>query len=113
MQNLKKEEPGMRNHGLHPFVEMLFPRPVQTIKGISLVTGISRITIWKAIERGEFRGAYRSGDIWLIDTADQKFLRWLAAHPERRRSVNAVSQMTEDTGKAGQESESLSYEVRC
>lgn len=69
----------------------LFERPVQTIKAISLITGISRATILKAIiptkeRKGPiYECAYRSGDAWLIDTTCEQFQHWLTAHPTQRR----------------------------
>ncbi len=66
--------------------EQLFERPVQTIKAISIVTGISRTTILKACQKGRLgECAYRSSDAWLIDTTCQQFTEWLAAHPYQRR----------------------------
>lgn len=63
-----------------------FDRPVQTIKGVSTVTGISRTTILKTCQSGRLGDcAYRSGDAWLIDTSCQQFIEWLAAHPQQRR----------------------------
>ncbi len=64
----------------------LFDRSVQTIKAVSVATGISRTTILKAIKNGLMgECAYRSADTWLIDTACEQFQRWLAAHPTQRR----------------------------
>lgn len=66
--------------------QLLFERPVQTIKAISLTTGISRTTILKACQKGLLGDClYRSGDTWLIDTSCQQFIEWLAAHPTQRR----------------------------
>ena len=63
-----------------------FDRPVQTIKAISLTTGISRTTILKACQAGRLGDcSYRSSDAWLIDTACQQFEAWLAARPMQRR----------------------------
>jgi hypothetical protein len=63
-----------------------FPRPVQTIKAVSVATDISRTTILKACQSGRLgECAYRSGDAWLIDTDCQRFQNWLADHPHQRR----------------------------
>ena len=77
--------------------ELLFVRPVQTIKAISLVTGISRTTILKACQSGRLgECAYRSGDTWLIDTACQQFEEWRAAHPHQRRVKGRMAQQKQD-----------------
>ena len=63
-----------------------YERPVQTIKGVTTVTGISRTTILKACQEGRLgECAYRSGDAWLIDTSCQQFQQWRAAHSTQRR----------------------------
>jgi hypothetical protein len=47
----------------------LFEHPVQTIKAVSVLTEISRTTILKACKGGPLKDcAYKSLDIWLIDT---------------------------------------------
>jgi hypothetical protein len=64
----------------------LFEHPVQTIKAISLVTGISRTTILKACKAGPLKGcSYQSGETWLIDTNSEQFQKWLSAHPTQWR----------------------------
>lgn len=81
----------------------LFEYPVQTIKAISLATGISRTTILKAIvptkgRKGPmYRCAYRSGDAWLIDTSCQQFQQWLAAHPTQRRVRGRLDKKSQDS----------------
>jgi hypothetical protein len=66
--------------------EQLFDSPVQTIKAVSMATGISRTTLLKAIQNGLMgECVYRSADSWLIDTSCQQFQQWLTAHPTQRR----------------------------
>lgn len=61
-------------------------RPIQTIKAISDATGISRITLAQAAQRGDFgEDVYKSGGTWLVDTTGSRFQMWLAAHPTQRR----------------------------
>lgn len=51
------------------------------MRAICNKTGISRSTIWQAIDHGLIQAsAYQSGDTWLIDTAHEDFTRWLEAH---------------------------------
>jgi hypothetical protein len=82
--------------------EQLFGHPVQTIKAISLTTGISRTTILKACQAGRLGDcAYRSGDAWLIDTVCQQFQQWRAAHPHQRRVKGRLAR--EQRSQAGGE----------
>lgn len=67
----------------HPLFE---EHPIQTIKAVSVATGISRTTILKACQSGPLKEcSYESEDIWLIDTGSAKFAAWLAARPSQRR----------------------------
>ncbi len=64
----------------------LFERPVQTIKAISLVTGIGRTTTLKACQKGRLgECAYRSSDAWLINTQGEHFRQWYTARWQQAR----------------------------
>jgi hypothetical protein len=66
--------------------QRLFDYPIQTIKAVSMVTGISRTTLLKASKNGLMGDCvYQSGDTWLIDTSCQQFQRWLTMYPTQRR----------------------------
>jgi hypothetical protein len=78
-----------------------FERPVQTIKAVSVATGISRTTVLKAIiptpgRKGPiYECAYRSGDAWLIDTSCPQYQQWYAAHFTQRRVKGRLARQSQ------------------
>jgi hypothetical protein len=66
--------------------KVTFDRPIQTIKAISESARVNRITLAQVCQRGVLReDAYKSGDIWLIDTQGKYFLEWYTAHWQQIR----------------------------
>ncbi len=73
-----------------------FDRPIQTVRAISAAYGINRTTITQAINAGLLgEAAYKSGDIWLIDTSHDDFKRWLDAHWYQARVKGQLARRNE------------------
>lgn len=75
-----------------------FERPVQTVKAVSVATGISRSTLLQAAQRSDFgEDAYKSEGTWLIDTTGKQFLAWLERHWKQSRVKGEANKVVRTT----------------